>query len=83
MSLQVEIKEKLKATALINDYVPFNPADYVDNPVALAHIKSGLTQEELAKELKVSQAYVSKLENQDEISVKVLQKVASVLAKRK
>jgi ribosome-binding protein aMBF1 (putative translation factor) len=66
-----------------DEYVLFDPADYVDNPVALARIKAELTQEELAKKLKVSQAYVSKLENQDEVSVKVLQKVMNALAKRK
>jgi len=82
-SLQAEIKEKLKITVDKEDYVSFDPADYVDNPVALARIKVGLTQEKLAKKMKVSQAYISKLESQADVTAKVLQKVMNALAKRK
>lgn len=82
-SLQAEIKEKLNITVDKEDYVSFDPADYVDNPVALARIKAGLTQEKLAKKMKVSQAYISKLESQADVTAKVLQKVMNALAKRK
>lgn len=57
------------------DYVPFEVSDYVDNPVALARIKAGLTQKELAKRLGVSQAYVSKIERQTKVTPKLVSKV--------
>lgn len=52
------------------DYVPFELTDYVDNPVALARINAGLTQESLAKRMKVTQAYVSKLEAHSKVTAK-------------
>ncbi|HHF7345999.1 TPA: helix-turn-helix transcriptional regulator [Legionella feeleii] len=38
---------------------PGYASDYVDNPVALARIQAGLTQEELASLMGVTQAYIS------------------------
>ncbi|HYF97886.1 MAG TPA: helix-turn-helix transcriptional regulator [Coxiellaceae bacterium] len=70
--------EKLKIKSS-EDYVVFDPADYIDNPIALARIKAGVTQKELAEALKVSQAYVSKLERQDAPSAKTLHKVKEAL----
>lgn len=64
------------------DYEKFNLNDYVENPVALIRIKAHLTQEELASLLKVSQAYVSKIENQEHVSPKLLEKIRIVLKKR-
>lgn len=64
------------------DYVTFDPADYVDNPIALARIKAGITQEELAKRMKVTQAYISKIEAQDKVTAKMLQKVKKALEKK-
>lgn len=58
-----------------DDYVPFELIDYIDNPVALARIKANLTQKELAEKMDVTQAYISKLENQAKVSLKVMQKV--------
>ncbi len=66
-----------------NDYVPFNLGDYVDNPIAFARIDAGITQEELAKRMKVTQAYISKLENQGKVSAKVLKKVKIALETKK
>ena len=62
------------------DYVAFDPADYVDNPVALARYKAGITQEDLAGRLKVSQAYVSKVEGQKQVSPKTMLKVMTALS---
>ena len=62
-----------------NDYVTFDLKDYVDNPVALARIKLKITQETLAKQMDVTQAYISKLEAQAKVSAKVLQKVNAAL----
>lgn len=62
-----------------DEYVPFVLEDYVSNPVALARINAGVTQKELAKLLKVSQAYVSKLESSKKVSAKVMLSVNQAL----
>ena len=80
-ALHEAIEAKLKKIKNNPDYVPFDPADYVDNPIALARIKAGLTQEDLAKRMKVTQAYVSKIENQDKVTAKMMLKVKRALGK--
>lgn len=66
-----------------NDYVPFELTNYVDNPVALARINASITQEELAKRMNVTRAYISKLETQDKVTAKVLQKVKAAIEAKK
>lgn len=78
-ALRDQINEKLRK----NDYIAFDPADYVDNPIALARIKAGITQEELAKRMKVSQAYISKIECLDKTTAKLLHKVKMALEKKR
>jgi len=77
-ALREQIEDELaglKAPAdKAGDYVPFELADYVDNPVALARIKANMTQKELAKRLGVTQAYVSKVERQTKVTPKLLAK---------
>jgi len=60
-------------------YEPFVLEDYVDNPVALARIKAGITQEQLAQCLGVSQAYVSQIERRDTVTNKILERVHSAI----
>ena len=60
-------------------YEPFVLEDYVDNPVALARIKAGITQEQLAQRLGVSQAYISQIERRDTVTNKMLERVHSVI----
>ncbi len=60
-------------------YVPFVLEDYVDNPVVLARIKAGITQEELANRLGVSQAYISQIERRSNITNKLLERVRIAL----
>lgn len=79
-SLRKEINQKLREASIETDYVPFKPEEYVDNPVALLRIKAGMTQEELAVKMKVSQAYVSKLERQEKVSLKVIEKVKKAIS---
>lgn len=76
-TLTHEFKKKIKS--IKSDYVSFDPADYVDNPVALARINAGITQKELAKRMRVTQAYISKIENQDRITPKLLKKIKELL----
>ena len=79
-ALRHQITEQLKHTQESEDYEVFDPADYIDNPVALARIQAGITQEELAKLMSVTQAYVSKIENQEKITAKMMQKVTKAIA---
>lgn len=74
-TLRNEIDEALKKKYSSEDYVAFDLMDYVDNPIALARINAGITQETLAKHMKVTQAYISKLEAQSRVTAKVLKKV--------
>ena len=76
-TLKPQINKVLKG-----DYVPFDVKAYVSNPVALARINTNLTQRELAERMKVSQAYISKLEGQDNVSPKMLAKVKRALKSR-
>jgi DNA-binding XRE family transcriptional regulator len=48
-----------------SEYIDFNPADFIKNPIALKRMQAQLTQTALAKQLKVSQAYISKIEQDD------------------
>lgn len=64
---------------IISDYEPFLVEDYVTNPVALARIRSNLTQQNLAKLMDVSQAYISKIESQDTVTAKVLAKIKQAI----
>ena len=86
-ALRVQIEHKLAnrkvARSKDDDYVPFVLADYVDNPVALARIESNITQAELARRMGVSQAYVSKIEAQAQVSGKVLARVGAALSRSK
>jgi ribosome-binding protein aMBF1 (putative translation factor) len=81
-ALRHQITEQLKQAKENEDYEVFDPADYIDNPVALARIQAGITQEELAKLMSVTQAYVSKIENQEKITAKIMQKVTKAIAEK-
>lgn len=81
-ALRDQIKERMKKIKTKADYVTFDPADYIDNPIALARIKAGMTQEELAQRMKVTQAYISKIEAQNKVTAKMLHKIKTALEKK-
>lgn len=59
-----------------DDYVDFDPRNFMKNPIALRRMKAKLTQTELAKQLNVSQAYISKIEQDDyKVPQTTLQKI--------
>jgi DNA-binding XRE family transcriptional regulator len=62
-----------------DDYVAFDPAEYIENPIALARLRCHVRQIELAELLGVSQAYISKVENQETVSPKLLTRVKNAL----
>jgi DNA-binding XRE family transcriptional regulator len=78
-ALRDEISTHVGKLKIKNQFVAFNPADYVENPIALARIKAGITQEELGRRMNVSQAYISKIETQEKVTAKLLLKVKRVL----
>lgn len=82
-ALHEQIDERLSKIITKNDYVPFDPQDYLDNPIALARINAGMTQKDLADIMKVSQAYISKIETQDKVTAKLLTKVKNAIEKYK
>ena len=79
-ALRRQITEQLKHSQDNDDYEVFDPSDYIDNPVALARVQAGITQEELAKLMDVTQAYISKIENQAKVTPKIMQKVTLAIA---
>ncbi|MFI4919437.1 MAG: helix-turn-helix domain-containing protein [Legionellales bacterium] len=81
-ALRSEILEQLRDIQVDSDYELFDPADYIDNPIVLARIDAAITQEELAQLMNVTQAYISKIENQNKITPKMLTKVKAALAKK-
>lgn len=84
-TLQDEIAQALRnsrATAEEDTYQVFALEDYVDNPVALARMKAHATQQELARLLGVTQAYISKVERQEKVTPKLLERVVRALAER-
>lgn len=70
-------------SVLESDYQPFILEDYVSSPVALARIKANLSQLKLAELMGVSQAYISKLESNKQISAKTLSKVIKAIEQLK
>jgi len=72
-ALRNQIAEKLRTEPL--DLVPFELKNYIENPIAYARIKAGVTQSQLAEAMNISQAYISKLESLENLSPKVLMKV--------
>ncbi len=80
-ALSQELIEQLENFHNHEDYEVFDPADYVDNPVALARIEAGMTQKELAERMQVTQAYISKIESQRKLSLKTLKKVKTAIEK--
>lgn len=76
---QIE-KELADSEANQNEaYEPFVLEDYVDNPVALARIKAGITQEQLAQRLGVSQAYISQIERRNNVTNKMLERIHTAI----
>jgi len=82
-ALRHQIAEQLKSSRENEDYEVFDPADYIDNPVALARIQAGVTQEELAERMGVKQSYISKIENQEKVTAKMMQKVTLAVAPKR
>ncbi|MCB1908135.1 MAG: helix-turn-helix transcriptional regulator [Rhodocyclaceae bacterium] len=63
-----------------NELVPFVLSDYIENPIRVARVEAGLTQQELAARLNVTQGYVSKIEGRKfKVTPTLLQRVQRAL----
>lgn len=83
-ALKPQITKKLEEQYEEDDYVPFVLSDYLgDCPIALARIEAHVSQKELAKRMKVTQAYISKVERQSKVSAKLMKKVKDALSQKK
>ncbi|MEE8343430.1 MAG: helix-turn-helix transcriptional regulator [Gammaproteobacteria bacterium] len=80
---ELERKHAITKSKQTQNYVAFRVEDYVDNPIALARIKARISQTELARRLKVSQAYISKVERQDHVTPKLLARVDTALRRQR
>jgi ribosome-binding protein aMBF1 (putative translation factor) len=78
IKLYRSLESQIKKAQLDDEFIAFNLDDFVTNPVANARIKKGLTQKQLAEKMQVSQAYISKLEHQPNVSHKILLKMQNI-----
>jgi len=80
--LRHDIVQALKTTD--QEYEDFDPEDFIKNPIALLRMRAKVTQTELAKKLNVTQAYISKIENDDyNVTSKLLERIKKVLKSKK
>lgn len=80
--IEDEITELEESAEKAGEYVPFVLEDYVDNPVALARMKAHITQKELAQRMGVTQAYISKIEAQNKVTPRLLDRVQAALSQQ-
>lgn len=80
--VKYDIEKDLQIIDEQKEYIDFDPKNFIKNPLALARMKAKITQKKLAEKLHTSQAYISKIENDNYcVSEKLLHKVLSVLKK--
>lgn len=63
-----------------DEYIPFVLSDYIDNPIKIARIEAGLSQQDFASLLGVTQGYVSRIEGHSfKVSDKLLHRVREAI----
>lgn len=62
------------------EFVPFRVGDFIHNPIKAARIEAGISQEDLASRLSVTQGYVSKIERRGhKVTERLIKRVKAVL----
>jgi DNA-binding XRE family transcriptional regulator len=65
-----------------NEVIPFDVANYIDNPIKATRIKANWTQTQLADALGVKQSYIAKIEGRKyKPTAALLGRVVTVLSK--
>ena len=79
--LALTANRNTSATPPDDEFVPFALADYIANPIRVARIEAGLTQQELAARLEVTQRYISRIEGRNfEVSAGLMARVKGAIA---
>jgi ribosome-binding protein aMBF1 (putative translation factor) len=69
-----------KPASADDELVPFVLSDYIANPIRAARVEAGLTQQDLAARLKVTQGYISRIEGRNfDVTPKLLARVTAAL----
>jgi len=81
-NLKKNIDQMIVQCTLQEEYVDFKPSDFIKNKIALTRMKAKITQASLAEYLNVSQAYISKIENDEyEVTDKLFKKINEAIKK--
>jgi len=65
-----------------DEYIPFVLSDYIKNPIRVARVEAGLSQQQFAERLGVTQGYVSRIEGRNfKVTDKLMLKIKNVLPK--
>lgn len=81
--LALTVNKARKPASSEDELVPFVLGEYIKNPIRAARVDSGLTQQELAKRLNVTQGYISKIEGRNfEVSELLTNRVNKALLQK-
>ena len=81
--LALTVNKARKPESAESELVPFVLGDYIKNPVRIARVDAGLTQQELAKRLDVTQGYISKIEGRNfEVSEALMKRVNKAIRQK-
>lgn len=76
-----ELKHEIHAKiAEMRDFVPFVVEGYIKNPVALARINLGISRNELAKRMGLSEHYLRRVKRKESVTSKFMKRVKAALA---
>lgn len=64
------------------DNSPTSSDSVISNPVTMMRLRAGIKQKDLAEQLGVTQAYVSKIENSDSVSPRFVARVRTAIQAR-
>ncbi|MBP6422302.1 MAG: helix-turn-helix transcriptional regulator [Propionivibrio sp.] len=81
--LALTVNKAKKPQSKEDELVPFVLGDFIKNPIRVARVDAGLTQQELAKCLDVTQGYISKIEGRNfDVSEALMKRVNKALVIR-